>query len=672
MNSAAENIPSLPDRYEVYSCLGDGGMGVVYKAHDKILHKDVAIKLLKSTGDQQNVVRFQKEAKLLGQLSHERILSALDFGTLDDGSPYLVLDYLNGETLADYIQKKQHLSVAETLTLLVQIIEAMIYAHNKNILHRDLKPSNIMLIAKDEVGSHSVKIMDFGIAKLLRVEQEQSHQKLTTTGAGLGSPLYMSPEQAHGENIDKRSDIYSLGCIAFEMLTGNPPFSAKSALEVIQMKNTLTAPTVGDALPQSNCPEQLQTIVAKCLARQATNRYASFDEIQDELVRIIDERDQLTLFEPESPSEQKVATTSENTKIIFGVATLLTVAVVWAVGYAFIQPAPVPVIVTEHKGVLGIGSLPDETTISKVKVRQGNGLTLSDKTLTSEWLNKNSIGWPKTTRHIQIKRCKFESSLPNALAKFPISGISILDSELNDRGLENISQLKNLRELSLEMSLPGITAKTFNALAVLPMNRISIRQPKLTDKDLTAIARNIELTSLCVIGSGMTTDGLKELKSLSHLELLVIGEESFDPAFLDTIATFSSLHAVSVRGIRQGTIHGHLDKMAKLPSLKLLGFVKSSLNGEDLQSLPSFRQLETLSLDEVALDSSAMKIVLDQPTIKCIEIIGASQLSREQIIALAKKKGLNKFSLLGTFSFANDVEESIRESRPNLRLEIRG
>lgn len=224
----------LGDRYEIERLAGSGGFGVVYSAVDRRLQKRVAVKILtRDTKDVQLVERFRAEALAAGRLDHPNIVGATDFDITDDGVPYMVMDFVDGEPLDQMLARQGPLNVRRATRLARGLCRALAQAHDAGIIHRDLKPANI-IIKPEADGSESPKIVDFGLVKLV-----QSHlaPSLTDTGQTLGTPIYMSPEQVRGRtDIDGRADLYSVGVILYEMLTGRTPFSSKSAGDVMVAK----------------------------------------------------------------------------------------------------------------------------------------------------------------------------------------------------------------------------------------------------------------------------------------------------------------------------------------------------------------------------------------------------------------------------------------------------
>ncbi|MBS2002743.1 MAG: serine/threonine-protein kinase [Candidatus Obscuribacterales bacterium] len=273
----------LGGRYQVVSTLGRGGMGVVYRVKQVFLDKEFALKTIsKQCLTETSIRRFQQEALTSFAIDHANVIMVNDFGLLDDDTPFLVMELLDGETLGDRLRLRTRLSVDEATDLFIQVCFGMAYAHEKGIVHRDIKPNNIMILQDRPPGTEgSVKIVDFGIAKYSAREGGEV-QALTRTGEIFGSPLYMSPEQCQGGSVDHRSDIYSLGCVIFETLTGSPPFVGENALITMMMHQTETAPSLSDAAGK-DFPKQLEAIVAKMIAKQPHQRYQSLGEVALEL-----------------------------------------------------------------------------------------------------------------------------------------------------------------------------------------------------------------------------------------------------------------------------------------------------------------------------------------------------------------------------------------------------
>ncbi|MCM2287629.1 MAG: serine/threonine protein kinase [Sulfuritalea sp.] len=260
-------------RYEVLSLLGRGAMGVVYKAADPVLNRIVAVKTINLSLDPdlrgEYEARFQQEAKAAGSLSHPAIVTIYDLGKTGDLA-YIAMEFLDGQELHDLISGEQRLPVKQATSIAAQVASGLSYAHQHGIVHRDIKPANIMVL-KDG----TAKITDFGIARM-RVSEVK-----TQTGMRLGSPKYMSPEQVLGQRVDHRTDIFSLGVLLYEMLTGKAPFRGDS-LEALMYQTVNIVP-----LPPSrinpDVPEMLDLILAKMLEKRLENRYQSAADLASDL-----------------------------------------------------------------------------------------------------------------------------------------------------------------------------------------------------------------------------------------------------------------------------------------------------------------------------------------------------------------------------------------------------
>lgn len=281
--SRSNVIENLGDRYEVQSLLGQGGMGAVYKVRDKELHKTFAIKVLNSNlvEDKSSLKRFEQEAQAARGLTSPNLVAVYDYGMGKKGSPYIVMDYLDGTSLDTVLADGGYLDVPRAEDIFVQICEAIVHAHSKSVVHRDIKPSNIML-TKGLNGGDFVKLVDFGIAKVLP-SQQKATQNLTQTGDVFGSPLYMSPEQCLGNKLDNRTDIYAFGCVMYETLTGQTPFAAENPIKII-LKHINDQPKPFSSLGHGyNIPAQLEAVVKRCLEKDPDDRYQTADELLRDL-----------------------------------------------------------------------------------------------------------------------------------------------------------------------------------------------------------------------------------------------------------------------------------------------------------------------------------------------------------------------------------------------------
>jgi len=275
---------AISDRWEVLECIGKGGMGVVYKARHTVMNKIVAVKILDPvlTARSASLKRFQQEAQAAASLNHPNVVTVYDCGVTPEGYAFMIMDYLNGRTLAEVVRDEGNLTPGRALPIFRQTCEALAHAHENKVIHRDLKPSNIMLL-KTADGHPSVKIVDFGIAKLVSDMDDSQMQALTRTGELFGSPLYMSPEQCQAKKLDSRTDIYSMGCLMYEALTGRPPFVGVNALDTLRQHLEEPPKPFPGKDKFDTFLIRLEAITMRCLAKDPEDRYQSMSELCEDL-----------------------------------------------------------------------------------------------------------------------------------------------------------------------------------------------------------------------------------------------------------------------------------------------------------------------------------------------------------------------------------------------------
>ena len=270
--------------YQIVAPLGEGGMAAVYKAYQPSMERHVAVKVLPRhmSTSEEFVNRFRREAKLLAQLQHPHILPVFDYGEAD-GYPYIVMPFINSGTLADLLRKQQ-LSLPEVRRIMIQLGDALGYAHARGMIHRDIKSSNVLI---DERGN--CLLTDFGLARM-----SESATQITSSGAVMGTPAYMSPEQGTGANIDHRSDLYSLGVILYEMVTGRVPYTAETPIAIVFKHIQDPLPSARKLNP--NLPEAVELVLLKLLAKNPTDRYQKAEDFVQAIQKAIPDVD--TSYDP--------------------------------------------------------------------------------------------------------------------------------------------------------------------------------------------------------------------------------------------------------------------------------------------------------------------------------------------------------------------------------------
>jgi len=291
----------LSDRYELGEILGFGGMSEVHLARDVRLHRDVAVKVLRAdlARDPSFYLRFRREAQNAAALNHPAIVAVYDTGEAETAAgplPYIVMEYVNGVTLRDIVHTDGPMTPTRAIEVIADACQALNFSHQHGIIHRDVKPANIMISS-----TNAVKVMDFGIARAL----SDGGNSVTQTAAVIGTAQYLSPEQARGDSVDARSDVYSLGCVLYEMLTGEPPFVGDSPVAVAYQH--VREDPVPPSLRYEGISPDLDAVVLKALAKNPENRYQTAAEMRSDLIRV---------HNGEPPEAPKILTEAERSSLM--------------------------------------------------------------------------------------------------------------------------------------------------------------------------------------------------------------------------------------------------------------------------------------------------------------------------------------------------------------------
>lgn len=280
-NSSESRDDVLENKYKILEELGKGKTSTVYLVEHLFLNKQLAVKLFKDKywENQKRFARAQREAMTCAAIDHKNVVKVFDFGVTEDGAPYIVQEYISGTNLRSLVEKSGPLPLDRALAIFKQIARGLNCLHDNQVLHRDIKSENIV-ITRDAADKEVVKLIDLGIARL--EDKDGAIQSLTQSGSHIGSPYYISPELCHGGETDNRSDIYSFGCVMYEVLSGAPPFRSESTLKTLEM-HLKEEPA---SLASKGLPDALDKMILKCLAKEKEDRYSDCKQILEELDRI--------------------------------------------------------------------------------------------------------------------------------------------------------------------------------------------------------------------------------------------------------------------------------------------------------------------------------------------------------------------------------------------------
>ena len=294
---------TVADRYRIVRRIGEGGMGAVYEGQHTVLGRPVAVKVLLEKFHEKTelVARLLQEARLASAIGHENIIDVTDFGTTTDGRAFVVMEFLEGESLAQVVMRDAPLPVERCLRIARQVASALSAAHQKGIVHRDIKPENVFLLRRGE--QDFVKVVDFGISKAVKSREDGADLlRLTRTGMVLGTPLYMSPEQARGgDDVDARVDIWAIGVMLYECLTGEVPFRANNYLGVISQVLTQDVLPPSKLRPELGIPAAVEAVVMRAMEKDRTRRYQDMADLERDLGRLLAGDPNVGMVEATSP-----------------------------------------------------------------------------------------------------------------------------------------------------------------------------------------------------------------------------------------------------------------------------------------------------------------------------------------------------------------------------------
>lgn len=664
----------LAEKYEFITVTGSGGMSVVYKARRHDNGEIVAIKMMHSLlMNEQALKRFQQEAKAITSLRHPNIINVHDFGVSEHGQPYMVMDFIDGNTLAEVIKEKGGLTVDESLHRFIQLCDALEHAHEVGVLHRDLKPSNIMISNRD--GNFAdARIVDFGIAKLLDKEDENNDSgHLTRTGELFGSPLYMSPEQCRGSQVDARTDIYSMGCVMYETLTGQPPLKGASMVETFVLQMTEVPPSMSEVCPERSFPDQLEAVIAKALAKDPDDRFQTMTELEYALMQI--QPNQVSA--PASSSrlkrfrQNKVALGAVPSAVI--ITALIAVALLIAVTTIVSKNGNTPQSAVSEK----IGSTASAPTAEKVDVE--------DLATRNRKVRKDMTGGDETL--IQAL-----SGTDPGMTKVDLSEAR---PPIHDKSGVLLGKLKHLRELNLDENLIGNA--TLFAIENLPIHKLELRRTNVTDlgikfhicNHMGNTLKELALSGCELVGNesiqaigdhlhalkrlsitGVKFDG-KSFKSLKQLPLhhLYAEQTSIDDDALSALSDMTSLTELKLN-YTLVTDRG-IDYLTKLTKLEELGLANTAVTDKGIAKLGALKDLEELDLGFTNVGAQGLASLADLKNLHSLYLYN-TKLDDNALKSLANFQDLTYLNLANNGTITDAALDTITKLRHLQWLDLGG
>lgn len=576
-------------RFEIREKLGEGATGDVYKVKDTILKRKAAIKFLRfRNNEERKVLRFQREAKASSKLKHLGLIEVYDFGIADDGTPYLVMELIEGDSLEAVLKESGSMETHRALRIASLTAEAMQHAHAHKVIHRDLKPSNIMIVNSGP--KEQVKVLDFGLAAIL--EDDGVARTMNSSSLGLsGTPNYMSPEQANRKGVDERADIYSLGCILFNLIAGRPPYLGESTMATIEQHMRAEVPDLRKLAPERRISTLLNSTVTKMLDKDPARRFQNMTEV----ISAIDacRQESTTDINAEQPQEKTVTARNKPGLKPIPITVLFTAIGLTATVYYFSVPVKNPRAKPTVKSTL----------IRAKSTPQADAPDLVFNIAAS--VAGDTTGDVPLTQRMQLNgEAITDGVVSNILNDNPtIERLNLSETTVTDKCTALMIKNKNLKIINL------ISCKSLTNDALLPFQRM----PQLETLNLRG-------------STGITDKGLETLSKCPQLIEILVGNNP----------------NITARGV---------EKLAVLPVLCHIGLGNTSVKGTDFQVLDKLKKVALLTLEFQTIDVEDTKAIAKLKFVKYLQLT-SSRMSDEALLELAEMPNLEVLRLAATKGYS--------------------
>ncbi|MCA9803138.1 MAG: protein kinase [Cyanobacteria bacterium HKST-UBA02] len=591
------------ERYKPLKMVGKGAAGNVYLCRDRLLNKKVAVKML-SILSANELLAFQEEARALSKLQHACIVSILDFGASQGELPYMVLEYVPGVTMEQYLDEHGAMTAEDACFVMDQVCQALAFAHRAGIYHRDVKPSNILLVSDEESGL-GVRLIDFGVARL-RQEEGSPGQGRTLAG----TPAYMSPDQASGLEYDARSEVYSLGCVLFELLTGRPPFEAESPLEMLSMHAAVEPPLVSSLL-EGPVSGDLEEIVATCLAKSQDDRYQSVDQLRNALMALSGAED----AESELPARRGFRLSPMMTAC--GAALLLILGILFYFSFSRDAGNADPGVSTEASPAPARKKSVVRLTVENTDFNElspdknemirpiGEGGTLKD----AELEDVAELLRGKEKVFLDLSADEIDGSGLHFLCDSPIHGMLLSQNRLNLKTLEGLKRFKHLEVLRLSYTNVDddslSTLAGLKSLSILDLDHCK----KVTDEGVKSLIGIPGLQALALTSTGISDQSATYLRSMPALEFVFIEGTGITNAGLVQLSGMKRLRGLFLRNCSSVDGAGVSMICRAMPRLERMSLGSPALKEGDFVPLRLLKKLLVLNLYNCNLGSEDLKAI---------------------------------------------------------------
>ncbi len=590
----AVNDSEFPaERYKPIRLTGKGSSGAVYVCRDRLLNKLVAVKILHRLSS-EDVIGFQREAVVLSKLEHPNIVKVLDFGTTDSGNPYMVLEYMDGISLRAKLDEEGPMSWPNARQVFLQLADGLIYCHDRQVFHRDLKPENILFVGDEN--SYTVKLIDFGIAFIKSEGVSGTSKQLA------GTPSYMAPDQALGLVYDSRSELYSFGCVLYEALTGQPPFLADTALEVISMHaNDKAAPL--STFTGADMSEA-EKFLSKCLAKKPGDRFFSMKRVHEALLNLeMKDRAQAAANEQSRTAESNLIPLTSIVPAVSEGVSKSWATVMISVILAVVSGTAAIFFLNQHNTKV-------ETTFSplledELEVSRGAGKAKFEliQEQAGTYMASGSIGkkaFTKIANNPRVRKLHFSPSAEIDWKSMPLlvnARITEMSfhfvAKVNDDSIQYLESLRFLRHLSL--SETKITDKCIPSLTRLrKLKALTVSHTALTGALLQEIPKLRHLTNLHIAGiHNITPEDIHSLQALPKLDKLEI---SSNPISDDCAREIGGLNISKLEANDCNLSDKGIAALSRLPLISLAIGANPKLTNHSLDILKDFKDLKLLKL----------------------------------------------------------------------------
>ncbi|MBP9094250.1 protein kinase [bacterium] len=678
--------------FKIDAVIGEGGMGIVYLAQHLSLNRQYALKVLSpSIVSEQSWLRFKAEAKTLSVLNHPGLVKVYDLGIHENTVPYYSMDYLEGETLEDLLVRKGPQKLEFTISIFLAVLDALAYAHRNNVVHRDIKPANIFICRNQEI-----KILDFGISKLVGDKHSQRNQELTAIGEVFGSPYYMSPEQCRGEQIDFRSDIYSAGCTLFEAVTGYVPFESANSLEIAMLHEEGDIPLLSDVCDIA-FPSSLNVVFAKCLAKLPQDRYQSAKEMAIDLTRIKEGKS----LDAYAGAARRISFDSSDGKPPFmsrPAVAVASVCLLLAAGLAtWINSS---VLVGPDEGLRGYLQ---RDALRHKPVEPSSRATVSSSLSDTE-TNQTDASLSYAASILSVRDKSTVEAYLKTAPKFYSVAINA-----NGRKLKGFDFPKHFSLGDLEMVVEkqsnsfkaqGRISVPLNAKLYLGAGQCVTEYPELlsrfrpaelhslylgqkpanSEQMLETVSRLTSLESLTLSEILVNSENQKYLDCLKKLNSLTLLNCSCSPNSLSKLSQFAQLKKIAVYGSSAnfytqviqaighnshlktlrlggaGLTPSEIKTIAAISSLESLSLRGSSVDNSDLKVLTALRNLQILDLSSTAVDEKSIDSLMKFPKLKMLSVSGFSSMGLKRLTHASPQLAVRISGAPASGSFLPDLE----------------